>query len=160
MGRILHQGNPLIGQIEEDHSRTKYSDRPKDLQIQQMPDTHHSEDQYFSEYSLEPDGGRQLVIRDGAHDTGDVVESYKRQERVQKSVAAAQEIPEPAADSGDDELNRIPEFLHVVFLLIKQFVSRDNTPGVTGRSFSKAHMPQMSTLPFRKNAYSWHSYVQ
>ena len=57
------------------------------------------------------------MVRDGTHHTGQVIEHYERQQRVEQTVTAAEEIAQPTANGGEDELNCVPEFLHFVFLL-------------------------------------------
>ena len=77
-----------------------------------MADAHQREDQDLAADTLEADLAGELVVRDCAHDTRQVVERHEDQERIKQTVTAAEEPAKPAADCCEDELNGVPEFFH------------------------------------------------
>jgi hypothetical protein len=54
---------------------------------------------------LEADRARELPVGDGAQYAGNVVADHEDDERNEQPVTASEEIAEPSADSGEDELN-------------------------------------------------------
>ena len=81
-----------------------------------MADTDQQEDQHLPAYPSKADFAGQFVIRCRAHDAGDIVHHHEQHKCIQQTVAAAEEIPQPAANPGEDHLNRCPKFLHVCYL--------------------------------------------
>lgn len=57
------------------------------------------------------------MVGDGAHDAGEVVDDHKGNQGVQQAIATAQEVAQPTADSGNNQLDGVPEFLHFEILL-------------------------------------------
>ena len=82
--------------------------------IEKMSDADQGKNQDLLENALEADLTGQLVIHNGAHDAGDVVDDYESQKRVKQAVTSSQEPSQPAADSGEYYLNGRPEFFNVV----------------------------------------------
>ena len=77
-----------------------------------VSDTHQRKDQHLAADALEADLRGQLLVGDGAHHAGDVVHRDKGDQRVKQPVAFSEKPAQPAADSRDNDLNDVPEFLH------------------------------------------------
>ena len=112
MRGVLRQGQSLVGEVEEDDRRAQHARMPQHLHVDDVADPHQQKDQHLAADALEADLAGELLVRDGAHDAGQVVAGHEDDERDQETVASAEEVAEPASDGGEDELDRVPEFLH------------------------------------------------
>ena len=117
MGRILHKGNTLIGQIKENDCGPQHTSRTEDLHVHQVADADQNKNQDLFEDAPEADLRGQLLIHDGAHNPGEVVQNYEGQQCVQQAVAPTEEVAQPATDSGEDKLDSVPKFFHDDVLL-------------------------------------------
>lgn len=105
MRGVLGEGDPFVRDVEEDDRRPQNPFVTEHVDVEDIGDADQNEDQDLAADPFEADGTRQLPVRDGAQHTGDVVADHEDDERDQKPVTASEEVSEPSADSGKDELN-------------------------------------------------------
>ena len=123
MGRVLQNADTLIGQVEENDCGTQHTAFAKHIDIHNVANAHHSENQNLTADTLETNGTGEVLIGDGAHDAGDVVDYRKGNQRIQKAVNTTQELSKEATESGECNLNARPDLFHSVilhFVLIMQ----------------------------------------
>lgn len=113
---VFHEGEPFVGEVEEDHCGAQYPHLAKDVDVDDVCHANEDEDEHFPADPLEPDRARELLVLHGAHDAGDVVEEGEHDERDEEPVAASEEVAEPASNPCENDLDRVPKFLHSVFL--------------------------------------------
>ena len=116
--RVLKERYSLVGQIEKDHRRPEYRAGANDPCVEYVSYPHEGEYQNFLEYALEAYRRAELLVDYRAHHARHVVDNDERDQRVKKTVAAAEEPSEPAPDGGEYHLNGDPEFLHFKILLL------------------------------------------
>ena len=117
MGRVLQNADTLIGQVEENDCGSQHSTLAEDIDIHNVANAHKSENQYLAADAFEANGTGEVLVSDGAHDAGDVVDHRKGDQRIQKAVHTAQEPSKEAAESGESQLNASPDLFHSVVLL-------------------------------------------
>ena len=71
------------------------------MHVQDLGNAHQQEGQHLPAKPAEADRGTELMVLDGAHNTGEVVHDHEDQQRVEQAVASAQEVAEPGADRGE-----------------------------------------------------------
>lgn len=95
---ILRKAHALIGDVKENDRSSQYAARTDDLHIEDVGDPHKQENQHLAADALEAHLAGQLVIRNGAHDSRDVVDCNERHKSDEQTVTAAEEVAEPASD--------------------------------------------------------------
>src|SRR5690554_5261934 len=83
MGRILDEGYTLVGNVEENDGGTDYGAGADNLSVQNVAYAYKGKDQHLLEDALEANRRGQLLIDNGAHDAGDVVDDHKGQKCIQ-----------------------------------------------------------------------------
>lgn len=78
------------------------------MQVNNVCNADQQDNQNLLEDFLESDSAGQLFVDDGAHDSGDVVDRHKDDQRSQQAVHAAKEVAEPAANGGNCHLKLGP----------------------------------------------------
>lgn len=111
---VLQKAHALIGNIEKDHSGTKHTAGADDLHIQHIGNANEQENQHLATDALKADLAGEVLVCNGAHHPGDVVDHHKGKQCVEQTVTAAEEVAKPSSDSCKCKLNRVPEFLHNV----------------------------------------------
>ena len=84
------------------------------LRVQNVGQAHQQEDQHLPADAAEANRGTELPVTHRAHHPGEVVNDHKHQQRVQQTVASAEEVPEPSAHRGKHKLNHMPEIFQAV----------------------------------------------
>ena len=114
MARVLKNAQSFIGQIKEGDSGAQDAPSTYHIGVKDMPDADQHEDDHFPADPAESNAAVERFIIDCTHDACDIIEHYEYQQRVQKAVASAKKIPKPSSKSRKDQLNKVPEFFHVV----------------------------------------------
>ncbi len=83
MRGVLRQGQSLVGEVEEDDRRAQHARMPQHLHVDDVADPHQQKDQHLAADALEADLAGELLVRDGAHDAGQVVAGHEDDERDQ-----------------------------------------------------------------------------
>ena len=117
MGGVLHDADTLVGQVEENDCGTQHSTLTEDIDIHDVTDAYKGKNQHLTADALEANRTGELLVGDGAHDTGDVVDYRKGNQRIQKAINTTQEPTEEATESGEGNLNARPDLFHSVVLL-------------------------------------------
>ena len=112
MSCVFQNADTFIGNVEEDDRCTKNTARADDVSIKNTANANEQENQHLSTDTFEADLAGECVITNGTHDASDIVDGYKCDECVEQSIPTSEEVAEPAANAGKDELNRVPEFFH------------------------------------------------
>ena len=97
MTSIFQKGNPFVGQVEEDHCRAQNAALSQHIYVHQIANANQHKDEHLPADALEAHGAGQLLVRDGAHDPGDIVHRNKGNQRVEEPVRAAQKPADKAA---------------------------------------------------------------
>ena len=105
------------GHVEKDDRSPQHRSTADDLRVNDVADADDGKDQHLLEDAFEAHGRGQLLVDNGAHDAGDVVDHHKRKQCVKQAVTTSQEPSEPTADGSEGDLNGCPKFLHRDFLL-------------------------------------------
>ena len=106
---VLQERDALIGQVEEDHRRAQSAALSQHIHVHQVADAHQHKDEYLPADALKAHGAGQLLVRDGAHHTGDVVHQHEGDQRVEKTVHASQVPAQEAAQGGKGKLDADPD---------------------------------------------------
>ena len=114
MRGILRERYALVGDVEEDYRRAEDAACADDLHIENVGDPHEQENQHLAADALKAHLAGEFLVRNGAHDSRDVIHGDKDHERDEQTVTSAEEVAEPAADRREDELNGVPEFFHTL----------------------------------------------
>ncbi|GFI28642.1 hypothetical protein IMSAGC013_00019 [Lachnospiraceae bacterium] len=117
MPGVLQEAHAFVGDIEKDDRRPQNAAGADNLHIKDVGNPHQQEDQHLLCDAPKAHLAGQLLIRRGAHHARDIVHYDKSNQRIQQAVTAAEEITKPSPDARKNELDRVPEFLHVETLL-------------------------------------------
>ncbi|MPN64342.1 hypothetical protein SDC9_212114 [bioreactor metagenome] len=82
MRRVLQHGHAFVGAVEKDDGGTQNLAVADEIDVHNVRDAHHDKNQHLLADALEADLAGQLFVRDGAHDTGDVVHNYEHKQRI------------------------------------------------------------------------------
>ena len=93
---IFHQRNTLIGDIEKDHSGTKNAACSDNINIQTICDADQKENQHLTTNTTKTHLAGKAVVIDGTHDTRDVINYNKGNQRIQQTITL---IPKPDKDT-------------------------------------------------------------
>ena len=86
MGRIFQKAYTLVGNVEEDHRGAQRLPGADKLGVNEVPDSHHYENENLAENPAKAHIAGQLLIHNGAHHAGNVVDHNKGNQRIQKTV--------------------------------------------------------------------------
>lgn len=109
VGRVLQQAQALVGQIESDHRAPQRTAGADHMQINDVRNTHHEQDEHLFADALEAHGRGQFLVQNGAHDPGHVIQPHEDHEGDHQAVDAAKKVPQPSADGRDGDLDLRPD---------------------------------------------------
>ena len=117
MTGIFQKGYSFIGDVEKDNGGAEYAAGTNDLNIENICDANENENKHLAADAFEADFAGEGLVRNGAHDTGNVVHDHKSDQRIKQAVTATEKIAKPASNASQYELNGVPEFFNFEFLL-------------------------------------------
>ena len=82
MCRVLQNADTLIGEVEENDCGTQYTAFAEYIKIYDVTDTYKDEYQDLTAYALKAYLTGEVLVGDGAHDTSDVVNHRKGNQRI------------------------------------------------------------------------------
>ena len=129
MSCILQKAHALIGNVEENHCDSQHTACSDNLHIQHIGNANEQENQHLAADALKADLTGEVLVRNGTHYPGDIINHHKGKQCVEQTVTAAKELAKPAADACKYKLNAVPEFFHdIVPPFLKNWYEKSSCP--------------------------------
>ena len=116
MRGILQKGYTLVGDVEGNNRRPQNASAAQHIDVQNICDANQHKNQHLAANTTKAHLAGKRVVGNGAHYTCDIVDDHKGDQGIQQSIAVAQEVAQPTADSCKNQLDGVPECGEVCIL--------------------------------------------